>query len=162
YGYAPPAPAKVDAKVERTDALYFGGKATKKEVTIRFGAPKVEPIHLLLMIPNRRNKPAPVFVGMNFCGNHAVVDDPTIPLPATWMYPNQPGVVKNRATDAGRGKQIDTWALTQSIDRGYAVATFYNGDIDPDRPNFEEGIHPHYLKKGQTKPGPHDWGTIAA
>src|SRR3954447_5019695 len=37
YGYAPPAPAKVDAKVEREDRRYFGGKATKKEVTIAFG-----------------------------------------------------------------------------------------------------------------------------
>ena len=28
YGYAPPAPDKVEAKTERTDPKYFGGKAT--------------------------------------------------------------------------------------------------------------------------------------
>src|SRR5205085_946062 len=39
----------------------------------------------------------------------------------------------NRATEEGRGTEIDTWALDQSIDRGYAVATFYNGEVDPDR-----------------------------
>jgi hypothetical protein len=48
------------------------------------------------------------------------------------------------------------------VDRGYAVATFYSGDIDPDRPDVREGVQPHYRKPGQTQPGPHDWGTIAA
>ncbi len=52
-------------------------------------------------------------------------------------------------------------ALEQSVDRGYAVATFYNGDVDPDRTDVREGIQPHLRKKGE-KPGPHDWGTIAA
>jgi hypothetical protein len=41
------------------------------------------------------------------------------------------------------------------------VATFYSGDIDPDRPDVREGIQPHFQKKGE-KAGPHDWGTIAA
>jgi hypothetical protein len=102
-----------------------------------------------------------VFVGMNFCGNHAVLKDPAIRLPTAWMYPNRAGVKNNRATDAGRGTEIDTWALEQSVARGYAVATFYNGDIDPDRKDMAEGIQPHLNKKG-ARPGPHDWGTIAA
>src|SRR5579884_4042506 len=160
YGFAPLAP-EVAAHVEREDHNYFGGKATKKEVTVRFGPAGTPPIHLLLVIPNHRSGPAPVFVGMNFCGNYALVNDPTIPLPTQWMYPNQPGVKDNHATEAGRGSQIDVWALEQSIDRGYAVATFYNGDVDPDRPDVREGVQPHFRKPGE-KPGPHDWGTIAA
>ena len=91
------------------------------------------------MVPNERKGPAPCFVGMNFCGNHALVNDPKIPLPTCWMYPNHTGVKDNRATEAGRGKEKDVWALEQSIDRGYAVATFYNGDIDPDRKDKREG-----------------------
>ena len=78
------------------------------------------------------------------------------------MYGFCPGCKDQRATDAGRGSRIDVWAIENTIDRGYAVATFYNGDIDPDRPDFTDGIHPHYFKEGRTKPGPHDWGTIAA
>jgi hypothetical protein len=161
YGTPPPAPEKITAKVEREDRRYFGGKAVKKEVTIAFGPSDCPKIHLLLVIPKERKGPAPVFVGMNFCGNHALVKDPTIPLPTMWMYGNYPGVKDNKATEAGRGTQIDVWALEQSIDRGYAVATFYNGDIDPDRPDAREGIQSHLRKKGD-KPGPHDWGTIAA
>ena len=83
-----------------------------------------------------------------------------MPLPTVWV-PSGPGVKDHRATDAGRGRQIDLWALEQSIDRGYAVASFYCGDVDPDRPDVREGIQPHFRKKGE-KPGPHDWGTIAA
>jgi hypothetical protein len=161
YGYAPAAPAKVTATVEREDNRFFGGKATKKEVTIAFGPADCPKIHLLLVIPNARKGPAPVFLGMNFCGNHALVADPSVALPTAWIYSHYPGVKDNHATEAGRGTQIDVWAVEQSIDRGYAVATFYSGDVDPDRPDVREGIQPHFRKKG-TQPGPHDWGTIAA
>jgi hypothetical protein len=162
YGYLPPAPAKVDSKVGREDQQAFGGKATLKEVTIAFGPPEMPQIHLLLVVPNGMKEPAPVFLGMNFSGNHTVVTDPAVRLPTAWMYPNRVGVKDNRATEAGRGTQVDVWAIEQSIDRGYAVATFYSGDVDPDRPDVRQGIQPFFLKKGQAKPGPHDWGTIAA
>src|SRR5205085_881386 len=102
------------------------------------------------------------FVGMNFTGNHTVVADPAVRLPSAWVYPNRKGVVNNRATDAGRGTEVETWALDRSVDRGYAVATFYSGDVDPDRPDVREGVQPHVAKLGTTRPGPHDWGTIAA
>ncbi len=161
YGEAPPAPDKVDATVERVDPKAFDGKATLKEVTISFGPPDTPKIHLLLVVPNARKSPAPVFVGMNFHGNHTLVSDPAVRLPTVWMPSGAPGVKDHRATDAGRGTEIDVWALEQSIDRGYAVATFYCGDIDPDRPDVREGIQPHLRKKGE-EAGPHDWGTIAA
>jgi hypothetical protein len=160
YGYLLP-PEKITAKVDHEDAKAFGGKATLREVTISFGPPDTPPIHLLMVVPNQRKGPAPVFIGINFCGNHALVNDPAVHLPTVWMYPNRPGVKNNRATESGRGKQIDVWALEQSIDRGYAVATFYNGDVDPDRKDVREGIQPH-LRKKDHKPGPHDGGTIAA
>ena len=48
------------------------------------------------------------------------------------------------------------------IDRGYAVATFYSGDIDPDRPDFTDGVHPHFFPTGQSQRVVDSWGTIAA
>src|SRR5205823_6560099 len=77
-------------------------------------------------------------------------------------YPNYPGVVNNRATEAGRGAQAGVWNVEATIDRGYAFATFYNGDVDPDRDDFSDGVHPHFFPPGQTARRPHDWGTIAA
>jgi hypothetical protein len=161
YGYFPPKPDNVQFKVERIDRNALGGKATLKEVTIAFGPPGTPKMHLLLFVPNQRKGKAPVFLGLNFCGNHTVINDPKVRLPETWLPKNYPGVKGNRATDAGRGKQVDVWAVEQTIDRGYAVATVYCGDIDPDRADKREGIQPHLRKAGQ-KHTPHDWGTIAA
>src|SRR5262245_15970934 len=47
YGHLPPAPEKVEFKVEREDPRAFGGKATLKEVTLRLGSPEAPAIHLL-------------------------------------------------------------------------------------------------------------------
>jgi hypothetical protein len=156
YGYLPDFPVQIQAKVEREDSKALHGKATLREVTIRIGPPEVPAIHLLLVIPNERKDKMPVFVGMNFSGNHALLDDPAIRLPNAWMYPNHPGVVNNRATDAGRGKELEVWAIDQTIDRGYAVATLYNGDVDPDQADKREGTRPFLAEKG-AKPA-----TIAA
>jgi hypothetical protein len=101
-------------------------------------------------------------VGVNFHGNHAAVNDPAVRLPTAWVPASRPGAPNNRATDAGRGTEVDVWALDQSVGRGYAVALFYAGDVDPDRKDVREGIQAHIAKLGITKPGPHDWGTIAA
>ena len=81
YGQAPAAPDHVDAKVERIDPKAFEGKATLQEITISFGPPDTPKRHLLLVTPNARKGPAPVFVGMNFHGNHALLDDPAVRLP---------------------------------------------------------------------------------
>src|SRR5258707_825643 len=66
YGHAPDAPDKVSAAFEREDRQFFGGKATKKEVTLSFGPPSAPKIHVLLVVPNARSKAAPVFLGINF------------------------------------------------------------------------------------------------
>jgi hypothetical protein len=161
YGTFPPRPDNLSFKVGRVDPKALGGKATLKEITISFGPPDTPRMHVLLFIPNKRSGPAPVFLGMNFNGNHAVVSDPLVPLAEGWVPANGKGVKANRATDAGRGSQVDVWAIEQTIDRGYAVATVYCGDVDPDRADKREGIQPHLQKPG-TQPGPHDWGTIAA
>jgi len=156
YGAAPPAPRKLTATVTHEDQKFFGGKATLKEVSISLGGKDAPKFSLLLVVPNNRRKPAPVFVGPNFCGNHALVTDTNVALPAGWMPKSCAGCPNNRATDAGRGTQVDVWALEQSIDRGYAVASFYNGDVEPDDPNATQGVRGYYGKES------YGWGAIAA
>ncbi len=131
---------KLDVHLLHEDRQAFGGKATLRELAVSVAPRGAEAVHLLLVVPNERKGPAPVFVGMNFCGNHALVDDPKVAVPLSWMYPGHPGVKNNRASVAGRGKEKEVWALEQSIDRGYAVATFYNGDIEPDQKDKREGV----------------------
>ncbi len=155
YGHAPAAPDKVTGRVAREDKAALGGKATLQEVTLTFGPADCPPIHLLLIVPNDRPGPAPVFLGPNFYGNHSVVTDPKVALPTGWVPPSSPGATKDgHATDKGRGAQVDTWAADLVTARGYALATFYCGDVAPDHPGHLEGVHPHY-------PG-HDWGSVRA
>jgi hypothetical protein len=161
YGHFPPRPEKEAFEVIRVDPKALGGKATLKEIAVAVGPAGAPKINVLLFVPNKRQGPAPVFLGLNFHGNHAIVADPQVPLPTGWVPNNAKGAKANRATEAGRGSEIDVWAIEQTIDRGYAVATVYAGDIDPDRPDAREGVQPFLRKDGKPR-GPHDWGTIAA
>src|SRR5687767_13233708 len=105
YGHLPPK-TELRAGVRRSDPKAFGGKATLSEVSLALGDLKFE---VLLVIPNRRSGPAPVFLGLNFAGNHAIVTDPAVAIPTTWMRASRSGddsVVSNRATEKGRGKAV--------------------------------------------------------
>lgn len=159
YGVIPASPKNEKFTVVREDKDYFGGKATLREVDVALGVAGAPTLHLLEVTPNKRTGPAPVFVGLNFGGNHAVLPDPKISLSTAWMPKRYEGTVNDRATEASRGIHTSNWSLEQTIDRGYGVVTCYNGDIDPDHPDFTDGVHPHFASSDdpQTK-----WGTIAA
>lgn len=151
-----PAPVKVEATAEHADPQALGGKATLKDITLTLGGK--HKLHLLLVVPNKRNGPVPVFVGLNFAGNHAALPDKAIRLPTSWMYGNRKGVKNHRATDEGRGAETDTWAIEQTIDRGFAVALVYAGDIEPDDKDIRRGVQAVF-DQGKS---PTAWGTIAA
>lgn len=162
YGRAPAAPRDVAFKVltQRDDAL--GGTAIQKqvEITLVKGDRPVS-MTLLLYVP-KSGRPAPAFLGLNFNGNHAVTDDPGVILNPNWMRP-QPGKPDNKATEESRGTAKSRWPIEMIVSRGYALGTIYYGDIDPDFDDgFQNGVHPHFYKAGQTKPAPDEWGSIAA
>lgn len=157
YGCLPPR-VKILPKVDLVDTNFFVGKATLKLVTLGFARPEICPIHLMIVSPNMV-KPAPVFVALNFNGNHALLSDPRIPLPQGWVDGKEPQVVKNRATDAGRGLETDRWAIEKTIDRGYAIAAFYYGDVEPDRTNAAEGTRASWHLD---IPSSSRWGAVAA
>jgi hypothetical protein len=140
YGLLPAAPKLLRGEVLHEDSRALGGKATLREIALSVGE-KAPRIYLLLITPNSRKGPVPTFVGINFCGNHAVVADPKIHIPEGWIY-GGPGVKDNRATEAGRGKQAAVWNPEMIVERGYALATFYNGDVDPDRADRRDGLRP--------------------
>jgi dienelactone hydrolase len=114
---------------------------------------------VLFVVPNNVQKP-PVFVGMNFCGNHALLDDERIHLPEEWVRRTCAGAENERATDKGRGTQKDVWNIDLIIDRGYGLACFYSGDVDPDTPDMSDGIGPAFYKPGQAAAADDDAATI--
>ena len=162
YGYLPAAP-KIKATVGKSFNDALGGKATIKEVTIDLGKAGAPKINVLVITPNNVKAPAPAILGLNFCGNHTVLNDPRVSLNPNWIPTSQycPGVVNNRATDAARGKGIDSeWGVADAIARGYAVVAFYNGDLAPDTPDFTRGVFPHFQAANATKETA--WGNVAA
>ncbi len=137
YGDYPHAETKTvaDARVLFKDDKAFGGKGTLSEVELRlFADDKAPPLHLLIAIPNERPKAGvPVFVGLNFSGNHTLTDDERVRIPSGWMYDDKRYVTKgNKATVEGRGKGKGVWPLEDIVKAGYAVVTCYNGDIAED------------------------------
>lgn len=154
YGYSPAAP-KITATVRKTDREILGGKATLKEIQISFGlkGPNAPKIDLALFVPNMGKGPFPVFLALNKCGNHTVLPEEAISIDEdAWRH--------DGCKKEGRGSDVDFWAVETLIDRGYAFATFHESNIDPDKHDFTDGVHPHYPDLAGPKSS--HWGTIAA
>jgi hypothetical protein len=147
YGELPPKPRKVDFQSKVVDKKFLNGKATLKLVTISLPGVESPKIDLMIAVPNAGTKPAPVFLAMNFCGNHAVHSDARIPLAHGWLGNNCKGCTNNLATDAARGAQAADWPLEQIIGRGYALATFCNAEVDSDRANVSDGVYAWLAKE---------------
>jgi hypothetical protein len=162
YGTPPPPPDNFSFTVDLIDNNKYGGKATLKLISLDIGIPEAPVISLMLIVPNNREKPVPVFVGLNFAGNHTTADFPEIPLTQAWVNNRWAGGEVNYATNEQRGYSR-SWHYEMVIDRGYAVATIFAGEISPDYDDgFLEGVHKAYFAKDQTRPGPHEWAVIAA
>src|SRR5262249_6398461 len=141
YGTIPPKPPNLHTKILGPYTDFLQGKATLKLIKIETGGQGSPEIDLMLVTPNRRSSPAPVFLALNFCGNHALTTDPRVPLSTKWMYDWSKGCTNHHATEAARGTQASDWPIAEIIDRGYALASFYNGDIDSDRQDVSDGLY---------------------
>lgn len=161
YGKSP-GPLKDVAVEPPRIASAFGEKATRKMVTIRFRhGSETRNLELLMYLPKKR--PAAVFLGLNFRGNHTVTNDPDIPIMTKWVYNNGKFAVNNKSTEESRGMQASQWCAEQIVDGGFGLATFYAGDISPDyNEGFADGIEPLFYRPGQTHRDPDEWGAIGA
>lgn len=146
---------------ESTDA--FGGKAIRRQVILTFRNNSRElNVNLLLYLPADIDK-APVFLGYNFYGNHSVTTDSMVIIPESWAMNNPSfGIIHNQFTEQSRGVESGQWPVERIIGRGYGLGTMYYGDIDPDKYDFSDGVHPLLYRKEQTHPDNSDWGSISA
>ena len=164
YGRSPGRPDGLAWEVTSCDADALRGAATRKEVTIWFAGRQGPHMDLLIYLPNDRSEPPPLFLGLNFYGNHSIHPDPGITLSDQWMRPNpQQGVEDHRATEASRGAGAHAWAVERILERGYGLATAYCGDLDPDFDDgFRNGVHRLYPTPANVDRPDNAWGTISA
>ncbi len=146
YGVSPGKPEKMSFEVFDRDKGALGGKATRIQVAIYPGGKPGPRMDLLLYVPNEAPGPVPVFLGLNFAGNHAIHADPGIRLTESWVDQRQPNADPekkpgNRATEEMRGKNAKQWPIEEMMSRGYALATMYREDVAPDHePYFSTGV----------------------
>lgn len=160
YG-AIPKPVKMEAKSLAVHRDFLDGKATLKLISLDAGGggPLID---LMLVVPNNRPAPAPVFLAMNFCGNHALTSDSRVPLTRGWLYSSCKGCTNNAATEAARGGQAPDWPLARLVERGYALASFCSSDVDSDRKEVSDGIYQWLAGGDAAKNNPTNRGSIAA
>jgi len=162
YGPIPPKPASMQIAKRGDYQDFLDNQATLKLRTLQIGPGNGPRIDLMLVIPNRRAGPAPVFLAMNFCGNHALTTDLRVPLAQTWLGNNCKNCTNNSATEASRGTQVGDWPLAEIVRRGYALAVFYNGDVDSDRAQASTGLYAWLTGNDPAQNNPTNRGTIAA
>lgn len=163
YGRSP-GTVPVQAQVVATNNQALTGTAVRREIDLSLRHEGRELTMSMLIYTPRGKSKVPTFLGLNFQGNHTFEKDPTIRIPTTWMRNRDNGsVVNNRATELGRGIDMPDWPAQMIVQRGYALATIYYGDIDPDFDDgFQNGIHPLFAKWAANQPAEERWGSIAA
>ena len=164
YGQAPGAASSPRSVVHSHEPRALGGRATRIEVNVAFSASAAGPhMQILIYLPNTR-RPVPLFLGLNFFGNHSIHSDPGISLPGQWVPNNAAwGITDHQASEASRGVQAQHWPVERILERGYGLATIYCGDLDPDFDDgFQNGVHPMFYREGQSRPAADEWGTISA
>ena len=164
YGQVPQKDVSVSFIVDQENPQALCSQAHSKSVTVLFSnSQDTVSMHLMLYLP-KANQPVPVFVGLNFYGNHTVHFDADIPISKSWA-PNNPQfcIFDNQLDHLSRGVRAHRWPIERIIERGYGLAAIYSGDLDPDYDDgFQNGIHPLFYDRDQNQPKADEWGTIGA
>ena len=174
FGRTPEAAkhALAHARIIEHDEHALDGLATREQVDLTFDpAPGVQPapevlhsLRLLIYIPNSmtsKRRPAPLVLGPNFFGNQTVLDDPKIQPTPTWTRPK--GAAEMHAApppDSTRGSNASQWQVKMLLARGYAFATFYYGDLEPDGKGMERFSARNLFRTPDQTAKPDDWAAI--
>lgn len=167
YGVTPKIETRMRAEVTAVKKDALNGLATRSLITLHlFEDPAAPKIHLMLYVPNGATKPAPTYLGLNYLGLGSLEADTSLPMTDKFVITNpEKGVVNNRVTEKTRGSHASRWPLEMALRRGYAVATYFYGDLEEDYPEgWRDGLK-GYLRKnaGQSldaPAAPTEWGSL--
>jgi hypothetical protein len=159
YGKTPAGKVHLASRVisENKDALE--GLAIQREVQLTLEKDgNTLLINVLFYLP-KAGKKHPLFLGLNFSGNHTISDDPGIAITNSWVRNNAAkGITANKSVESTRGSDSDSWPVRALVERGYGLATIYCGDLDPDFDDgFQNGVHSLFPMPRSSN----SWGTVA-
>lgn len=119
----------------RNDAL--DNTAIRKEIRIHcaMNDGRSHSFDMLLYIPKAAKKPVPVFLGLNFNGNHACTDEKDVRITRATVSTPDSYYCHSKADETSRGTQCGRWCFRDVINRGYASATIHYGEIMQDSPD---------------------------
>ena len=163
YGFQPNEKAEVTWDIVE-QGMMFDGKTKRSQIVVHLKTAAASmDVDLAVFAPNQPGKAKGCFLGLNFQGNHSLAVEPALRIPKSWVANDtKSGVTDNRANENNRGGQDRRWPIREINERGYAVATAYYGDIDPDFDDgFKNGVHslfPSYIASAEH---PERWGTIS-
>ncbi len=145
YGKVPQPAAAIEQSYEvvKTDPEFMEGKATRKDVKIRFSNDRGEvEMHFLVFVPNQAEKPVPAFLKHSFNNTQSKDFDASAIRP---------------------GKLRNGWPLGDFFDRGYGFCAVYQQDlVGHNETEFLKGIHKLFYPEGQSFPKAHEWGVLSA
>ena len=144
YGSVPAAAANMEPEYEvvARDASFMDGKATRKDVKIRFQNDRgTAEMHILVFTPNNRIEPAPAIMKHSF--NNTQSDD-----------------FDEHAERAGRLR--NGWPVGDLFDRGFGFVAVYQQDlVGHNEVGFDRGVHRLCYPEGQSFPRAHQWGVLS-
>lgn len=145
YGHipTPEKPIQTEFEVVNKDMEFMNGKATRKDIAIRFSN-EYGAVDMLVLafVPNQTNKPTPAIMLHSFNNTRSHDFDP---------HPKHSGRLRNG------------WPLGELLDRGYAFVVVYQQDlVGHNEVEFLGGIHRLFYKEGQSFPKAQEWGVLSA
>ena len=159
YGTSPEGPADgMHFKVLRTTDSLYGGRVKAKEVIVYFAADEKNYMKLIEFLPADAKGPVPVFLGMNFKGNHTLTGEDWVSLPSKKELSSysiydfcERGF---RASDSGKTGRWDVEKLTSA---GFGLVSYYYCDVTPDFDGgLGRGVHRYFSD------GDYTWKAIGA
>ena len=161
YGKAPDEEVNVVYQTKSLEGGALSDKAIKKEVKVLFShGGNTADMTILIYVPKSVDGPTPLFLGLNFYGNHTIHSDPNISLHKKWVRNNDDfGIFNHLASEKSRGVRSDRWPVEAILDRGYGLATIYYGDLFPDH-SRGAGDSVQGLFTAAKNPDSASWGAI--
>jgi (4-O-methyl)-D-glucuronate---lignin esterase len=144
YGRVPEPPRPIETQYEtvQTDPEFLQGKATRRDVKIRFsiGQRSAEML-ILVFTPNGRTGPFPGIL------KHSFDDTKSARFAAD---PNREGMLNNG------------WPLGDILAKGFCFIAVYQQDlVAHNEVEFRRGIHPLFYSEGQSFPKANEWGVLS-